>query len=229
MTAKHRIAGGLTLLGGGEVTAARLAAALCRAPFLLAADGGADSALGAGRLPDLVVGDMDSITPAARAQLADRLVHDPGQDDTDFDKALDHMRADFVLALGVTGGRLDHTLAAMSTLGRRPAVRAVIWGAEDLCFLAPPRLELALPAGTRLSLWPLAPVGCRSEGLVWPTEGLDFRPEGMIGTSNAVARGPVVIEPEAPSLLCLLPSSQIDVLLAGLGPAPRWPDGPRAR
>lgn len=229
MTGTITTSGGVTLLGGGELAPGALAAALARAPLLAAADAGADRALAAGLVPERVFGDLDSISPAARARLADRLVPVPAQDDTDLDKALDRIAADFVLALGVTGGRLDHTLAAMSSLLRRPRVRAVLWGAEDLCFLLPPRLELRLPPGMRLSLYPLAPVRCRGEGLVWPTDPHDFRPEGMIGTSNTVAQGPVLLEPAAPALLCLTPPAALDAVLDGLRQAPAWPEPARAR
>lgn len=218
-----------TLLGGGEVPPGALAAALARAPRLVAVDAGGDAALAAGLMPDQVIGDLDSLSAAGRARLADRLWHIPQQDDTDFDKALDRVRAPWLLALGFTGGRLDHTLAAMSALARRPATRAVLWGPEDLCFLAPPRLALDLPAGSRLSLWPLAPVGVASRGLVWPTAGLQFAPAGLIGTSNAVAEGPVVIEPEAPAVLCLTPVAALDAVLAALSAAPAWPAPARAR
>jgi thiamine pyrophosphokinase len=214
---------GVTLLGGGEVAPGALAEALSLAPDLVAVDGGADRALAEGWEPRQVIGDLDSISDAARARLADRLVHVPTQDDTDFDKALDRVQAPLVLALGFTGGRLDHTLAAMSSLARRPGVRAVVWGQQDLCFLTPPRLDLTLPPGSRLSLWPLAPVGCVSSGLMWPTDGLRLDPAGVIGTSNAVSRGAVSLEPDAPALLCLVPLAAVAVVLAALSAAPPWP------
>jgi thiamine pyrophosphokinase len=220
---------GVTLLGAGEVAPGALAAALARAPRLVAADGGGDAALAAGLMPERVIGDLDSLSAGGRARLADRLWHVPDQDDTDFDKALDRIAAPLVLALGFTGGRLDHTLAALSALGRRPTLRAVLWGAEDLAFVIPPRLELALPAGARLSLWPLAPVRVASRGLVWPTEGLELAPQGRIGTSNAVAEGPVVLVPEAPALLALVPVAGLDAVLAGLRAAPAWPGPARGR
>jgi thiamine pyrophosphokinase len=220
---------GVTLLGAGEVAPGALAAALARAPRLVAADGGGDAALAAGLMPERVIGDLDSLSAGGRARLADRLWHVPDQDDTDLDKALDRIAAPLVLALGFTGGRLDHTLAALSALGRRPTLRAVLWGAEDLAFVIPPRLELALPAGARLSLWPLAPVRVASRGLVWPTEGLELAPQGRIGTSNAVAEGPVVLVPEAPALLALVPVAGLDAVLAGLRAAPAWPGPARGR
>lgn len=229
MAAGLTLSQGVTLLGGAAVAPGALARALALAPRLVAVDGGADTALDHGHLPERVIGDMDSISDRARARLADRLLAVPDQDDTDFDKALARVRAPWLLALGFAGGRLDHTLAAMSALVRRPDRRALIWGEADLCFLTPPRLALDLPAGTTLSLYPMAPVGCRSTGLVWPTDGLRLAPQGMIGTSNRVAAGPVVLHPEAPALLCLVPLARLEAVLAGLTDAPAWPADARAR
>lgn len=221
---------GVTLLGAGEVAPGALAAALARAPRLIAADGGADRALAEGRVPERVIGDLDSLSAEGRARLADRLWHVPQQDDTDLDKALDRIAAPAILALGFTGGRLDHTLAAMSALGRRPGRRVVLWGAQDLAFVLPPRLELALEPGSRLSLWPIGPARVTSAGLIWPTGGLDLAPLGRIGTSNAVAEGGTVrLQAEGPALLCLLPVAALDALLAALSAAPAWPAPARAR
>jgi thiamine pyrophosphokinase len=220
----------VTLLGAGDVLPGALAQALARAPVLIAADGGGDRALAEGMIPERVIGDLDSLSTDGRARLADRLWHIPAQDDTDLDKALDRIAAPLILALGFTGGRLDHTLAAISALGRRPGLRAVLWGAEDLAFVLPPALELALPPGSRLSLWPVAPVRVASAGLVWPTDGLELAPLGRIGTSNAVAEGGAVrLVPEAPGLVCMVPVRAVDAVLAGLSAAPVWPGSARAR
>ena len=68
----------VTLIGGGPWRAEDLAAALAIAPTLVAADSGADAALSAGVEPALVVGDMDSISPDARARLGGRVHADRG-------------------------------------------------------------------------------------------------------------------------------------------------------
>ena len=223
------VAQGVTLLGAGEVAPGALSQALAHAPVLMAADGGADRALDAGLIPERVIGDLDSLSPAARDRLADRLMPVPDQDDTDFDKALDRIHAPLILALGFTGGRLDHTLAALSSIGRRPQRRVVIWGAEDLALVLPPVLALDLPPGSRVSLWPLVPMGCDSDGLVWATAGLRLDPVGRIGTSNAVAAGPVRLAPQGPGMLCLLPLAALGAVLGALSRAPAWPAPAPAR
>ncbi len=206
---------GVTLLGGARVGASDLAQALALAPCLVAADGGADRALALGHMPEAVIGDFDSISPAARAAIASERLHPIAeQDSTDFGKCLRHVAAPFYLALGFSGGRLDHTLAALSELAARPHQTVVLIGSEDVAFRAPAELALDLAPGTRLSLYPMGRVRGRSTGLRWPIEGLALAPAGRIGTSNE-ATGPVQITASGP-LLVLLPRRCLDVALAGL-------------
>lgn len=219
----------VTLVGAGEVGESALSRALFHAPALVAADGGADRALALGHQPEWVIGDMDSIGPAGRALPPERLIAATGQDDTDFDKALAHVDAALVLAVGFTGGRLDHTLAAMNALVRNPHRRILLDAGEDLCFHAPPRLALTLPPGSRLSLFPMAPVRCASTGLQWATDGLEMAPYARIGTSNAVSDGAVTLTPEAPGMLVLLPIAALEEAIAALSAAPSWPAPSLAR
>ncbi|PWE26811.1 thiamine diphosphokinase [Pararhodobacter marinus] len=215
---------GITLIGGGAPGGESLRRALSVAPHLVAADGGADAALALGYRPDLVVGDLDSLSDAARETLGPgRIHHDPDQETTDFDKVLAAVSAPVLIAVGFTGARLDHTLAAMSTLARNPERRLILDTGEDLCLLCPPELDLRLDPGTRVSLYPLAPLRCASNGLEWPTDPLRFDPLGRIGTSNAARTGPVSLAPAAPQMLLLIPVASLDALLAGLAEAPSWP------
>jgi thiamine pyrophosphokinase len=212
---------GVTLVGGGRVGARLLRRALTLAPVLVAADGGADRALAAGLLPDAVIGDLDSLSPEGRAALPEGRLHRiDEQETTDFDKCLRSIEAPFVLGLGLAGPRLDHTLAALNVLARHPDRRCLILGAREVCFLCPPRLELALPPGTRLSLFPLAPVRGESAGLRWPVGGIDFAPGGRIGTSNVTEAPRVRLAFDAPAMLVLLPAGALRAALEGLVPGP---------
>ncbi|MBW4984828.1 thiamine diphosphokinase [Mameliella sp. CS4] len=212
------------LVGGGEVDDAVLARAVQAAEVVVAADSGAAVVLAQGRMPDAVYGDMDSLAPEVQARL------DPGvlrpiaeQDSTDFDKCLRHISAPLVFGYGFLGKRLDHQLAAMTVLAARADVRCVLIGAEDVTLLCPPELVLDLAPGTRLSLFPMAPVTGRSEGLRWPIDGLNFAPSGPVGTSNEVT-GPVRLSMDAPAMLLILPVECLNALLAGLAAAPGgWP------
>lgn len=213
---------GVTLVGGGPVGAALLRQAEAHAPRLVAADSGADRLLRLGRLPEAVIGDLDSISDAARARLGDRIFHLPEQETTDFDKALRSISAPFVLALGFAGARIDHGLAVLNALVRHADRRCLLVGPQDVVFHAPPELVLSLRAGDRLSLFPMAEVGGESEGLEWPTGGLRFAPDAMIGTSNRVTAGRVTLRFDGAGMLVILPRRRLGAALTALaGPAPR--------
>lgn len=210
----------VTLLGGGALRKADLAAALFRAPRLVAADGGAMHALESGHMPELVVGDMDSLSQDAQDRIgAARLLKIDEQESTDFEKALGSVDAPLILAVGFTGVRIDHELAVYSALAQRCDQRCIVIGAEDIAMAAPRRLHLSLAPASRLSLFPLTRVTGTSTGLRWPIAGLTFDPMGRIGTSNMVDEGEVTLEFDAPGMLMVLPRAALDAAMAGLAAA----------
>lgn len=204
MAALVNSARGVTLVGGGEVDANDLILALSLAPSLVAADGGANRLAELGHTPEAIIGDMDSLAAPLRARWLDRMHHIPEQDSTDFDKCLRSIDASLTLALGFTGARLDHTLSAMTALVRHGRSNVIVLSGQDICFLAPPRLDLPITVGARVSLFPLGPVQGRSQGLYWPIDGIDFTPSAIIGTSNRASADRITLDLIAPCMLVLL-------------------------
>ena len=203
---------GVTLIGGGLVTRDVMQTALSVAPLLVAADSGADQALGLGHAPDWVIGDLDSISDSARAKLPkDRVIEIPEQDSTDFTKCVTRIDAPFVLAIGFSGNRLDHTLAVLTSMVQNAPPRVLMLTLDEVIFVAPPAIDLPLPVGTRVSLFPMGPARGTSTGLEWPIDGLNFRPDGRVGTSNR-ATGRVVLQIDGPMLI-MLPRDALSVAL----------------
>jgi thiamine pyrophosphokinase len=216
-----RVSGGITLIAGGPVTANNLRIALSLAPHLVSVDGGADRALRLGHMPLAATGDFDSISEQAKTALGSaRLFPVAEQESTDFDKALRAVEADFVIGLGVLGGRVDHALAALNVLVRQVGPPCVLVGGTDVVFAAPARREinLALRRGDRFSLFPLARVAGESTGLDWPVKGLTFVPDGRIGTSNRVTAGPVRLWFDGAGMLVILPRGRLDAAVRALRP-----------
>jgi thiamine pyrophosphokinase len=208
---------GVTLAGGGPIAARDLALALKRAPVAVAADSGADRLLQLGVTPQAVIGDMDSISAAARAAIPVERQHLVAEQvTTDFDKALRLIDAPLVLALGFAGARMDHGLAALATLIARVERTCILIGPKDLAFAAPPRIVLDLALGEPLSLFPMTQVTGRSEGLEWPIVGIAFAPDGMIGTSNRVTARRVVLEFDRRGMLVILPRRRLDAAIRAL-------------
>ncbi|MCF2904422.1 thiamine diphosphokinase [Octadecabacter sp. CECT 8868] len=213
----------ITLIGGANPASGALTIALKWGKIVVCADGGADIALSERLQPAAVVGDMDSISESSKQAFKEVLHHIPEQDSTDLDKALRHIEAPLVLGVGFSGARLDHELASLTVMVRYPDRPIILIGEETFALLCPPELTLDLDVGSLVSLFPMADVGCESEGLHWPTDGLRLAPDGRVGTSNK-ADGPVTLRPDAPKLLLILPRDALELTVqALLQGSVRWP------
>ena len=194
----------LTLVGGAEIDNNHLNICLSVAPSVVAADGGADHALRANRVPLAVIGDMDSLSDTARQTFADVLHWVEEQETTDFEKALVRIKAPLVLAIGFLGGRLDHTLSALAVLARRRAHHVVMISGEDICILAREgRSSLDLTPGDRLALMPLGATRATTQGLRWNLSDSAMAPDAMVSSSNAVETSRVTLDIAGPMLITL--------------------------
>jgi thiamine pyrophosphokinase len=195
----------LTLFGAGPTHLRLAKQAVNDSVILVAADGGASVSVAAGRVPDIVIGDMDSILDETRKAIpAERFYHIAEQDSTDFEKCLQRVKAGAIVAYGFLGGRIDHELAACTALVRHSDQLCILVGEEDICFLAPAKFDIDLPVGTRFSLFPMGPVQGTSTGLMYPIEGILMSPSTRVGTSNQTT-GPVSLKFETREMLIILP------------------------
>ena len=210
------------LVGGGPVDPADLSAMRERAPVIVATDGAADWLARHGVMPDIVIGDMDSIGDLAAWQASTaevRVIAE--QDTTDFEKCLYSLSAPFFIGLGFLGGRMDHTLAVFHALLRHPEKRVLLVSLDEAAMLVPAAetLRLDIAAGDRVSLFPLLPVtGTVSRGLTWPIEGLRMSPGRQIGTSNSASAPRVEIAFDGPGALLMLERKNLATLLAAFPP-----------
>lgn len=207
---------GVTLVGGAEPSAQSLEEALKFAPTLVAADGGADRALALGGVPVAIIGDLDSVSQTAIERIsAEKVFEVCDQDKTDFEKSLAAIDAPFVIAVGFANGRIDHTLAVMSALVQYSGAPVIVLSEDDIVFAAPLEVSLDLEVGSRFSLFPMADLRGRSEGLEWPLDPHAFSPGGRIGTSNRVT-GPVRLAFTAPGMLVITPREALGSVVSSL-------------
>ncbi len=85
------------------------------AETVIAADGGANSAYKLGIIPNVIIGDFDSIKPKVKEYFADKseIIMCERQDDTDVEKSLKFAIKkgyETVYLLGGTGDRMDHSI-----------------------------------------------------------------------------------------------------------------------
>ncbi len=202
----------VTLVGGGPVAAKQLDLAVKLAPMVIAADSGINRAHAHNQMVHHVIGDMDSVD---LLPIGDEPEIHPisEQMSTDLDKCLYSTNAPFYLGVGFLGGRLDHQMAACHSLLKATDKNVMLLGERDICFLAPQKLEMTLPVGTRLSLFPMAEVTGKSIGLKWPINKYRFAPDVMIGTSNEVTKENIRLEFDQRKMLLILPVRFLETAL----------------
>ncbi|HEV8043773.1 MAG TPA: thiamine diphosphokinase [Rubrobacter sp.] len=170
-----------------------------RADLVVAADGGARHALEAGVVPDLIVGDMDSLgedlaleVERRGASLERHLVRKDKMDGHLAVLAARKLGADAADLLCAGGGRVSalfavpHVLLAAEKAGLRAAVVAG-WGGAFVIEGGSRTLEGEPRDG--VSIFPLSgpATGVTLEGLVYPLEDARLEPGDTLGFHNEMA------------------------------------------
>jgi len=182
--------------------------------FWIAADGGSRYALGCGRAPDVLIGDLDSISDPVRESLlragTKMQTHPADKDETDLELAVWFaLQEEFssILIIAGLGGRTDQTLANLSLLAD-PALREYDIRFDDgheeaLCVR-----ENAVLLGAPGDVVSLIPFGMAAEGVV--TKGLQYplleetlHPSRTRGVSNRMTESKAEISLERGVLLCI--------------------------
>ena len=188
------------LFANGEVTsreADRLRAQVFDA--VIAADGGTTHAQRFGFTPDVVIGDLDSITQAQLDALSNTtFVQKPSQEINDLHKALRYCQthgATHITVMGVTGKRLDHTLNNFSVLCRFDRdITLTIYDRYSQIFIVRHRWEYTGHIGQGISLIPLGEAGgVHTSGLRWPLRDEPLAIGAREGCSNTLTTTPVVV------------------------------------
>jgi thiamine pyrophosphokinase len=177
--------------------------------LVVAADGGANQARRCGVTPDVIIGDLDSITTSTKRYFQDSLIlRVPRQDNTDLEKALDLLvciGARQVTIVGCTGRRMDFTLANLSVLWRYS--RALEWRvAGDDWYAVPVEAHRSVRAteGATVSLVPFGACnGITLKGLHYPMVDGTLR-IGQVAVSNVVHSSPFSVKVKRGKLLLIV-------------------------
>jgi thiamine pyrophosphokinase len=177
----------------------RAVAAVPADAFVVAADGGLDHGRAAGLDPDVLVGDLDSISALGLAWATEHIEvvrHPVDKAATDTELAIaqaaSYHPARILLVAG-QGDRLDHAVAALGALGA-PELATVSsleawWGADQLHVVhGPGSIELDLPRGTTFSVLAMhgPATGVTVRGARWPLIDHSLAPLVGLGVSNVV-------------------------------------------
>ena len=182
--------------------------------FLIAADGGLRHIRKLGLTPDLLIGDLDSVTEDDLKWIFENRIEirkfPKEKDQTDLELALlaaVDRGGDPIIVVGALGGRIDQTLTNIYLL-LLPELQSVDVrfddGHEEL-FLIQNHAEVSGKKGDTVSLLPLlsSAKGIKTEGLRYPLRDEILFPERSRGVSNEMESDNAEISLKSGLLLCV--------------------------
>ena len=163
------------------------------ADFIICCDGAlskfikhSERIFGTERLPDLVIGDMDTLSAAMQKKYADIIIREDEQEHNDQTKAVRWALNNLtdigsIHILGATGGRADHTIGNLSLLMEYTRmfdlgdIQIETVTDEGTIFPVTDTLEFDCGAGREISIFsPDSSLRITSEGLAYKTDDVIF-------------------------------------------------------
>ncbi|NKQ37589.1 MAG: thiamine diphosphokinase [Chloroflexi bacterium] len=187
---------------------------LAEATAVIAADGGTGHLQKLNYPPQVVIGDMDSLSEEMQRWLEANqttfITHPPAKDETDLELALLYAAThypDDLLLFGALGGRLDQTLANILLLSHPQLHGRTVQliTEQERAWLVTAVSEIHGRAGDTVSLIPLGgDVRVRSaSGLAWPLQDETLAFGLARGVSNVMVGDTAVVEVASGTLLCI--------------------------
>ena len=194
------------ILANGDYPSAPLPLqVLEKAPYVVCCDGGANEYLAKGYLPDVIIGDGDSLTEENRTQYASLIHHNPDQETNDQTKAVQFLVAQGkkrIAIVGATGKREDHTLGNISLLMEymRMGVEVRMYTDHGVFVPCKDVSVWECRVGQQVSIFNFTARGFQSKGLSYPI--YDFT-SWWQGTLNRCTDTSFTIEAEGEYLVFL--------------------------
>lgn len=158
---------------GDYPTAPRALQILESAPLVICCDGGADTYIEKGGVPDIIIGDGDSLSEANRVRFAEIIRYEADQQTNDQTKAVKHLLdkgLHRIAIVAATGKRDDHTLGNIALLAEYLAWGADVRSYTDYGVFIPCRDTTTLHCTPRaqVSIFNISAHNLSSEGLAYP-------------------------------------------------------------
>ena len=240
----------MVLGGSGPAPRARLVGAVGPRTVVIAADSGLEAAVDARIVVHHVVGDLDSVAPAALA-VAERAGaevhrHPSDKDATDGELALDlavdllthrldtRSEPTHLVVAGGGGDRLDHLLGDVLAL-----IDDRLGAFDVTAHLGPATLTVVRPGRSRSLVGRPGEVvsllvprssarGVTTRGLRWPLDDGDLAPGSTRGTSNEMVSDEAQVSLRSGTLVAILPghlARSVEPRSSVYDPSPRLADG----
>jgi thiamine pyrophosphokinase len=187
------------------------------ADFIICCDGGANVAYKYGFVPNLIIGDFDSIDKKVLEYFKTngiQIIEFPCEKDkTDTQIAIEYLAEngfDEVVMLSCTGKRLDHVLANISLLYYllEHDIKGAIVDENNIIMMTRNKIKIHGKKGHLLSLLPYTQTvsGICTKGLYYPLEDGMMEFGNPYGVSNVIIEDEAIVEVKDGVLLVILSS-----------------------
>jgi thiamine pyrophosphokinase len=203
---------GAVVIAGGEI---HTTPTIGSDVFVIAADSGYDHALALGIQVDLLIGDLDSISPAgldhAREQDVETMEFPRDKDTTDLELALRaalDRGATTVAIHGGEGGTIAHLLGVALSITHRDCEEIdVVWYTGTGIIRPATRnrsIQASVEVGDTITIIPVGDVrGVTTSGLRWPLENAFMEHGTTLGISNEATARTITVALDEGALLVI--------------------------
>ena len=178
--------------------------------FIIAADGGTRHALVLDLVPNVIVGDLDSLPENFKTSAFDGeiVLYPKDKNETDLELAIQHaltLNPEQIIILAALGGRLDQTLGNISLIlhpSREAFILRLDDGIEEV-FFCREQVQVNGMSGDTVSLipWQGEVTGIVTTGLKWPLQNETLYPQKTRGISNEMTGNTATIQIKSGLLL----------------------------
>lgn len=174
--------------------------------YIVCADGGVDHLINTGKIPNIVIGDLDSISSKGLDFIRDNNIEVMKfpimKDKTDTELGILHLldkKIDDITLMGVTGTRLDHTLASIFLLKKlnEKKIRAKIIDDNNIIYFTNKDIKIKKKDNYNLSVIPISNNGIVVSlmGVLYPLSEKFIGFGSTLGISNEIVQdyGDIVI------------------------------------
>lgn len=146
---------------------------LAEAPYVVCCDGAANTYISRGNIPDVIIGDGDSLSYENKLRFKNILHHVADQETNDQTKAVQFLSSrglEKIIILGATGKREDHTIGNISLLIDYLQAGVTVRTVTDYGIFIPAEGDQTFSSspGQQISIFNFGAKEMRGNGLVYP-------------------------------------------------------------
>lgn len=204
------------IISNGEISDLNLLKSVAMdVDFIICADGGTNHITKINVKPDLVVGDLDSISNDTLELIKRENIkiqrYNTHKDATDTELATEYLIEkgfDEIIFMGVTGSRVDHTLANIFILDKllKKGINGVIIDKKNKVYITNNEMYVSREEGTFISVIPITSNGAivTLKGFEYETDKVEFKFSSTLGVSNRVVEKSGYIKVENGTCLVII-------------------------